>query len=50
MTLSRTEIKQRIKVYEDALKHWKEQARIANNEVKNCREYIRKYKDMLKKS
>lgn len=50
MDISKSEIKKRIKVYEDSLKYWKEQARVANNEVKHCREYVRKYKEMLKRS
>lgn len=50
LDISKAEIKKRIKVYEDSLKYWKEQARVAANEVKHCREYISKYKDMLKRA
>lgn len=50
LNISKEEIKKRIKICEDALKYWKKQAKIANNEVKSCRESIRKYKDMLKRA
>ena len=50
LDLTKSELKKRIKIYEDSAKYWKEQARIANNEYKHAKEYLAKYKRMLKEA
>lgn len=48
--MTKQEIKKAIATYEESLKYWQKQKRIADYEVKHCKEYIRKYKEMLKRS
>lgn len=45
---TKQDLKKRIAVYEDSLKHWQKQKKQAEAEIKNCKEMIRKYKAELK--